>query len=171
MATRLWADAPTDRGVHMEDGDATAPAGTQHPVTDAVDRVMELRREIQEAGPRVPQSELEDRLAEADQVLRDVRFFGDLALEAFFSGKKAKERETVRQGHFQALQDQTDSLHRERLAGKRRDSPPFAPFHWEIEFPEVFDRKNPGSMRSSGIRHLPGRTLWPPRTFPDTSCG
>ena len=26
----------------------------------------------------------------------------------------------------------------------RRKEPPLAPFHWEIEFPEVFDRENPG---------------------------
>ena len=26
----------------------------------------------------------------------------------------------------------------------RRTEPPLAPFHWEIEFPEVFDRENPG---------------------------
>ena len=36
---------------------------------------------------------------------------------------------------------------------------PVSPFHWEIEFPEVFGREKwRGSMRSSGIRRLRGRT-------------
>jgi hypothetical protein len=26
----------------------------------------------------------------------------------------------------------------------RHADPPLAPFHWEIEFPEVFERENPG---------------------------
>ena len=34
--------------------------------------------------------------------------------------------------------------HRSWIEGLREKSPPLAPFHWEIEFPEVFDRENPG---------------------------
>ena len=30
------------------------------------------------------------------------------------------------------------------LEEQRHDNPPLAPFHWEIEFPEVFNRENPG---------------------------
>ena len=33
---------------------------------------------------------------------------------------------------------------RGRLEDWRQDDPPLAPFHWEIEFPEVFEGKNPG---------------------------
>ena len=113
-------------------------------VADAVDRVAGLRREIREAGPETPQWELEDRWAEVKAALKDVRFFGDLAVEAFFAGKKVKDRERVRQGYLQDLQDREDLAHRERLAERRKGSPAFAPFHWEIEFPEVFGRENPG---------------------------
>ena len=113
-------------------------------VVDAVERVVKLRREIQEAGLEVAQWELEDKLAEADEALEDVRFFGDLAIEAFFQFSTAKDREKVRQGYLQDLQDWAEIEHRERLARKRKGVPPFAPFHWEIEFPEVLDRKNLG---------------------------
>ena len=113
-------------------------------VADAVDRVARLRDEIREAGPRTPQWELADRLSRADEVLRDVRFYADLAVESFFQADKAVLRERSRHGYLQDLQDGADKPHRERLFHKRKDGPPFAPFHWEIEFPEVFDRESPG---------------------------
>ena len=114
-------------------------------VADAVDQVRKLRREIREAGPSVTTVELEDKLHEANVALMAVRYFGDLALEAFFLKKSVKEREKQRQSHFQDLLDhERDREHWQRLAQKRRAPTPFAPFHWEIEFPEVFDREHPG---------------------------
>lgn len=114
-------------------------------VADAVGRVRKLRREIREAGPSVTTVELEDKLHESDVALTAVRYFGDLAIEAFFLEKSARDREKRRQSHFQDLLDQKkDREHWRRLVEKRRAPTPFAPFHWEIEFPEVFDRENPG---------------------------
>ena len=114
-------------------------------VADAVDRVARLRDEIREAGPRTPHWELEGKLVQADDALEDVRFFGDLAIEAFFVVGMARKREKVRQKYLMDLLVQTEeTVHRERLAEKRTGSPAFAPFHWEIEFPEVFGRENPG---------------------------
>ena len=34
--------------------------------------------------------------------------------------------------------------HRNWMAVRRREEPPLAPFHWEIELPEVFERDRPG---------------------------
>ena len=119
-------------------------------VSDAVDWVVALRREIREAPPDIDQRELRDKLSDANAALTDVRFFGDLALEAFFLETKARQREARRQQHFASLLADGDTeqlavlAHRERLAAKRKEATPFAPFHWEIEFPEVFERKNPG---------------------------
>ena len=114
-------------------------------VADAIGRVRKLRREIRVAGPSVTTVELEDKLHESDVALMAVRYFGDLALEAFFLKKSARDREKQRQSRFQDLQDrEKDREHWQRLAQKRRAPTPFAPFHWEIEFPEVFDRENPG---------------------------
>ena len=114
-------------------------------VADAVGRVRKLRREIRQAGPGVTTVELEDKLHESDRALMAVRFFGDLAIEAFFLEKSARDREKRRQSHFQDLLDQErDHGHWQRLVERRQGATPFAPFHWEIEFPEVFDRENPG---------------------------
>ena len=76
-----------------------------------------------------------------------MRFYGDLAVEAFFLEAKPATREKRRLAHLAAVQrgDTGDTIElRERLADKRNGHPPLAAFHWEVEFPEVFDRENPG---------------------------
>lgn len=113
-------------------------------VDDAVDDAMTWRREIREAGREVPQLELEDMWAEADRVLREVRVYGDLAVEAFFLEAKPAARERRRLAQLTAVQRGDTATHHERLLDKRNGQPPLAPFHWEVEFPEVFDRENPG---------------------------
>ena len=113
-------------------------------VDDAVDDAMTWRREIRQAGREVPQLELEDMWEEADRVLREARFYGDLTVEAFFLEAKPAAREKRRLAHLADVQRGHTGTHRERLADKLHGQPPLAPFHWEIEFPEVFDRENPG---------------------------
>ena len=113
-------------------------------VDNAVDEAKAWRREIREAGREVPQLELEDMWVEADRVLREVRLYGDLAVEAFFLEAKATARKNRRLAHLAAVQRGDTATHRERLVEKRNGHPPLAPFHWEIEFPEVFDRQDPG---------------------------
>ncbi len=114
-------------------------------VGDAVKEVRRLRRAIREAGRDVPHWELEDAMGGVEDALRAVRFYGDLAIEAFFAARTVRARKLVRDGYLQDLiTDGAEDAHRERLALKRKDSPPFAPFHWEMEFPEVFERERPG---------------------------
>ena len=113
-------------------------------VDDAVADAVAWRRMIREAEPNVSQVELEEMLGEAAAATADVRFYGDLAIEAFFLETRVKARENRRLAYLAAVQDGDTSVHRERLAEKRKGHPPLAPFHWEIEFPEVFDRENPG---------------------------
>ena len=113
-------------------------------VDDAVGDAEDWRQMIREAEPTVSQVELEDMWREAEAVLDDVRFYGDLAVEAFFLETRATAREKRRLAHLAVVQDGDTQAQRERLVKKRRTGPPFAPFHWEIEFPEVFQRDNPG---------------------------
>lgn len=113
-------------------------------VDDAVADAEAWRQMIREAAPSVSQVELEDMWHEAEAALDDVRFYGDLAIEAFFLEKTVKAREKRRLAHLAAVQDDDTKAHRERLAEKRRAGLPFVPFHWEVEFPEVFERENPG---------------------------
>ena len=73
-----------------------------------------------------------------------VRLFGDLVLAAYFSGEKPKERETKRTEFADAVQGEHADQYRRWLDEWRHAEQPLAPFHWELEFPEVFERRNPG---------------------------
>ena len=124
-------------------------------IRDQVQKALRLRREIQDAGEETPDRKLRDRLDEAEHDLARVKTHGDLVLAAFFEGKKPKEREALRREFAQALQsppgDEATPPATHAYAGwledLRKANPPLAPFHWEIEFPEVFlpeERENPG---------------------------
>ncbi len=120
------------------------PVQTELSVNDAVKRVAELRSHIRRAGPSAPPVELEELWEKARAALTEVRFYGDLAMEAFFLETTVTARRARRFAHLADVQAGETLAHRERLAERRREHPPFAPFHWQIEFPEVFERENPG---------------------------
>ena len=107
-------------------------------------RAGALRQRIREAGPTVTDRELFDLWDESTFEAHNVRLLGDLALAAFFEGDKPKPREAHRQRFADAVRRGEMAQHRGWLETRRRDEPPLAPFHWEIEFPEVFERENPG---------------------------
>ena len=111
------------------------------PVREQVAKVAALRRRIREADASVPDWELRDWWNEARFELDKVRLFGDLATAAFFEGAKPKEREAKRAEYASAVFEGKADQFRGELDERRRDDPPLAPFHWELEFPEVFERK------------------------------
>ncbi len=112
-------------------------------VGEHVARVAELRRRIREADESVSDSELRDLWDEAQFELSKVRLFGDLVLAAFFEGE-TKERERKQGEYANAVVNGEAERYRGMLEEWRRANPPLAPFHWEVEFPEVFERENPG---------------------------
>ena len=114
------------------------------PVREQVAKVAELRRRIREAGAGVTDWDLRDWWNEARFELDKVRLFGDLATAAFFEGGKPKQREARRAEYAGAVLDGRADAFRGILADRRRDDPPFAPFHWDLEFPEVFEQASPG---------------------------
>ncbi len=109
-----------------------------------VARVSELRRSIREAGESVCDWDLRDLWDKAQFELGNVRLFGDLALAAFFEGDKPKEREAKRGEYANALVRGEAEQYRGWLEEWRHAEQPLTPFHWEIEFPEIFERKNAG---------------------------
>ncbi len=202
------------RAFHWKGGRKRFQAGIETTwIGDQVEKALRLRREIQDAAAETPDWELRDRLDEADSALARVKTRGDLALAAFFEGRKPRERERLRREFAQALQsppadeaaagDQDDSgdsvrqsrrkrqasrhvgrrratssaeLHSARapaapgssvtvrppprigscatwLEHLRNANPPLAPFHWEIEFPEVF---LPGERENAGFDAIVG---------------
>jgi len=124
--------------------DPSAPGLIGEKVRPHMEKVAELRERIREAGESVTDSELRYLWDEARSELDKVRLLGDLAVAAFFEAEKPKERESKRDEYaYLVLNDKAESQ-RARLDEWRRAELPLAPFHWEIEFPEVFDRENPG---------------------------
>ncbi len=113
-------------------------------VRERVAKVVELRRRICEADESVPDSELRALWDDAQLQLSKVRLFGDLVIAAFFEGEKPSEREAKRGMYASAVLSGEAERYRARLENQRHAEQPLAPFHWEIEFPEVFGREKAG---------------------------
>ena len=127
---------------HWDTGSKYSQQGFETiPVREQVAKVAALRRRIREADASVTDWELRDWWNEARFELDKVRLFGDLATAAFFEGSKPKEREAKRAEYAAAVIEGQADQFRAELDERRRDDPPLAPFHWELEFPEVFERK------------------------------
>ena len=104
----------------------------------------ELRQRIREAPDDTPDKELRRLWDDARSEANNVRLLGDLALAAFFEGKKPKEREDQRNKFAAEVSKGNLAQYRSWLEDLRDEDPPMVPFHWEIEFPEVFERENGG---------------------------
>lgn len=145
-----------------------------------IQRAVELRGRIQSATDDVPEGELTELLRQADDELDQVKLLGDLVLAAFFSGEKRKDRETKLTVFADAVQRGEAGSHRSWLEEWRTAERPLAPFHWELEFPEVFDRENAGFDALVGnppflggrrVRSSLGDSVcdWLPQAFPGFS--
>ncbi len=122
------------------------------PIAEAIRLATDFRQRILAARDEVPYEHLRQQLDMADEALDVVRFVGDLVIAAYFSADKDKAREErLRElalrlvkylgpgGKMEDRQPLADAV-RQLRSGDR----PVTPFHWEIEFPEVFGRENPG---------------------------
>ena len=103
-----------------------------------------LRARIHAARESATADELDALKNRSDSELRGVRVYGDLVLLAFFKGTKPAEREQVREEHAAYVLSDRADRYQDEIEAWRTADPPLAPFHWEIEFPEVFERENPG---------------------------
>ena len=121
-----------------------SPVLTGFGVQKALEEASALRRQIREADDTVTELRLQNLWRDAQDALIDVRLFGDLVLAAFFEGSKPKERESRLRAYQEAILNREPRRHALELEERRSAEMPFAPFHWEIEFPEVFERENPG---------------------------
>jgi hypothetical protein len=113
-------------------------------VREPIDKVFELRRKIREADESVPDWERRDLWDEAQFELAKVRLIGDLVVAAFFSAEKPRDREVKRAEFASEVLSGHAERHRDWLEEQRYADPPLSPFHWNIEFPEVFERGTPG---------------------------
>ena len=85
--------------------------------------------------------DLEIKLAEADRKMMKAKQAGDLLVYAWFSNEKDKARSEARDRYTDRLAEaiQPGSPERKAMEALRLAPKPLAPFHWELEFPEVFN--------------------------------
>ncbi len=113
-------------------------------VREHVANVAKLRECIREADESSSDKGLRNSWEKAQFELGKVQLFGDLVLAAFFESDKPKGREKKRGEYANAVVSGDDERYRGRIEEWRHAEKPLVPFHWEIEFPEVFERPNPG---------------------------
>jgi hypothetical protein len=113
-------------------------------VREHVMKIDALRRKIREATDSASDQELRDLWDVVQREIGEVRLFGDLVLAAYFEGDKPTEREAKRKRYASSVASGEAERYRSELDKLRHADQPFAPFHWEIEFPEVFEDSNPG---------------------------
>ena len=144
-----------------------------------LNRAMEQRRQIREAPDGTSDALLREKLQAADGFLDQGRRYGDLVVSAFFAAdndRKRKERLESLADDLAAQRSQYDVARHDRLEAAVSDlrggTHAIVPFHWEIEFPEVFDRENPGFDAFVGNPpFLRARTRSPTATAMATSTG
>ena len=139
--------------------DLTAPEAKQRQfgqqrVEKAIELATSFRREILEGGDFLMPDVKAERLKRADSALDEARRAGDLCIAAFFNGDKPKPRAALRERYLDTLIEiiSASPLPFDKIkevetiiAQLRKAAPnPVIPFHWEIEFPEVFGRENGG---------------------------
>ncbi len=112
-----------------------------------------FRQRILAARDDVPYSQLKQALDGADESLRFARQVGDTVVSAFFSSDKPKDREKRRVELAEltetALKDATSKASdvlEDVIANLRRGPKGISPFHWELEFPEVFTTDDGGNV-------------------------
>ena len=113
-------------------------------VRQRLKEIDRLRRCIREADENVSDWELRDLWDKANYEGGQVAFLGDLVVAAFVHRPNATSREKLRSQFAGAVVAGLAGEYRSWLEEMRDADPPLAPFHWEIEFPEVFGRDNPG---------------------------
>jgi len=117
-----------------------------------VERATEYRRKILENAEDTPYLLLQQHLALAEEAIIVPRLIGDVAVSAFFFGDTDRAREGRRDELFgqvsawmsAGLNPALEATLTASVASLRSGGRPIAPFHWEIEFPEVFEREHSG---------------------------
>jgi hypothetical protein len=113
---------------------------------ERITRAAASRKKILDARDDTPYAQLAQDLEMADQAISLARMAGDAVLAAFFSGEKRAARESARVQYEAELKeylhdgrDEAGIRLQDLARALRKRQKPVTPFHWEIEFPEVFD--------------------------------
>ena len=119
-------------------------------IRERIERAAEYRRNILTAPDNIPLAQKEQMLAIAEESLDFVRLIGDLVIAAYFTSEDVGadlKRDELLAG-LREYREKFDMALREPLAEAvaklRGGEHPLPPFHWQIEFPEVFGRERGG---------------------------
>ena len=108
----------------------------------ALGEVARLRGAIRARGEEG--EDVEELWKSAEHELSAVRLYGDLLGAVFFEEARPAARERFRREIAGSVSGGQAEDHRSWVETLRASEPPLAPFHWHVEFPEVFRRENPG---------------------------
>jgi hypothetical protein len=134
------------------------PTGQQSFLEDEIrkriDRVSEFRQRIMAARDDVPYAQLRQHLDRAEDAMLLLRLAGDAVIAAFFSAEKPRGREQIRKRLQEQLEEALKHLEKLELAEPiegavsdlRKGAKGVVPFHWELEFPEVFTVDGKGNV-------------------------
>lgn len=120
------------------------------PLFAAVESTLSKASDEREAIHALPDHayhEKETGLEAVNSHLVEIRLIGDLLISAFFSGEKKSEREATKKraqleiGKWKAGKSTQDGL---TLLLQPLQLNHISPFHWHVEFPEIFSRVHPG---------------------------
>ncbi len=104
-----------------------------------IDRIIALRREIEQLPVRTPDDLVHKRilLLKAEATTHDLRRGGNMLILSYYNDLGADDQETFRDVLLHAFRDGSDVPDDWKVAtlGTLR------PFHWQLEFPEVFFRE------------------------------
>jgi hypothetical protein len=116
-------------------------------VADRVVEATKARAEIRSAPDNTMRAVLEQKHKFVESRVEHVRILGDAVLSAFFAEDKPKARE-MRRVTVESWVSSIGSAKWDELTAAasslRNGEHPLTPFHWTVEFPEVFGRNNPG---------------------------
>lgn len=120
----------------------------QH-VKDQLIEALEARDEIINATDEQNYDALKLVEAEYLERLEPLRLVGNLALKCYFDGKNEKQRSKNLVEHSLKISNYFSANDYDRLENYCREKlnnidSRFVPFHWELEFPEVFTREYSG---------------------------
>lgn len=115
-------------------------------VANRIVRATECRAKILAAPEETPYSSQDSQLALADEALCTVRWIADAAVSAFFCADNSTNRKVRREQLLGQIEhwstEGSQPQHSEPLRAAattlRLGDHPIQPFHWQIEFPEVF---------------------------------
>jgi hypothetical protein len=116
-------------------------------VADRVAEATKARAEIRSAPDDTMRAVLEQKHRFVESRVEHVRVLGDAVISAYFAEDKPKAREK-RRATIESWVASIGSTKWDELTGAadslRSGEHPLPPFHWVVEFPEVFGRDNSG---------------------------